>query len=106
MGKQKGQQLSARALALPFSPTLTLSCAYERDCVCVCVREWSVECECGLCATPAEMLAAVGSIALAQPSAKRTGGRAVGRSVRRAGFRSAWSEILRKSFIMSPMAAL
>lgn len=36
MGKQKGQQLSARALALPFSPTLTLSCAYERDCVCVC----------------------------------------------------------------------
>lgn len=40
-----------------------------------------MECECGLCATPAEMLAAVGSIALAQPSAKRTGGRADGRSV-------------------------
>lgn len=34
-----------------------------------------MECECGLCATPAEMLAAVGSIALAQPlDGARAGG--------------------------------
>lgn len=81
-------------LARSFSPTpiLWLSCLWARvECVCLCdcgVCVW-VECECGLCATPVEMLAAVGSIALAQPSAAR--GRA---------------EILRKSFIMSPMAAL
>lgn len=91
-GQTKGATaFRSRALSLPLP--FSGSRAYERvlnvcvsDCgvyVCNCV------CECGLCATPVEMLAAVGSIALAQPSAAR--GRA---------------EILRKSFIMSPMAAL
>lgn len=81
MGKQKGQQLSARALALPFSPTLTLSCAYERDCVCVreCgVWEWSVSVDCVQPQPRCWQL--LGPLPLLNPreAYRRAGGRVVG----------------------------